>query len=217
MPNYYKKRRTTSKNSASTSADWQGLAYYSIIGVLVYIGFMAIRSLSLGTGNRSSFADWLKSIFNIFEAWNTGTGSGTGTSDSSETPDLSGFENTDLDNQGGQDLYSQGIKDTQYFKASEYFGNYAKPTDPTLINNYNRLISDLDLIRKTFGSAVTISAGYKAGSPSMFQNCTGVHIKASNGNNQALNNTVVALRKSNQITGTSVYMEDSGETRYYIK
>lgn len=214
MPNYYKKRRTTSKNSASTSADWQGLAYYSIIGVLIYIGFMAIRSLSLGTGNRSSFADWLKSIFNIFDAWNTGTGSGTSTA---VTPDLSGFENTDLDNQGGQDLYSQGITDSQYFKASEYFGNYPKPTDPTLINNYNRLISDLDLIRKTFGSAVYISAGYKAGDPEIFHNCKGVHFKASNGNNQALNNTVVALRKSNQINGVSVYMVDLGETRYYIK
>lgn len=217
MPNYYKKRRTTSKNSASTSADWQGLAYYSIIGVLVYIGFMAIRSLSLGTGNRSSFADWLKSIFNIFEAWNTGTGSGTGTSDSSDTPDLSGFENTDLDNQGGQDLYSQGINDTQYFKASEYFGNYPRPTDPTRINNYNRLIADLDLIRKTFGSAIKIVTGYKGGSPTIFQNCTGAHIKAANGSNEALNKTVDLLRKTNQITGTSVYMEDSGDTRYYIK
>jgi len=217
MPRYYNRRKTsTNKSNASTSADWQGLFYYSIIGILCYVGFMAIRSLSLGTGNKSSFADWLKSIFNIFEA---GLGGSNGTSSTSvdNGNDNAGFEEP-TDNQGnGVDLYSGTIRDYTYFKASEYFGVYPRPTNPTYIANYNKLMSDLDLIRKNFGSAVKIVSGYKASDLALFQECKCAHIKASNGNNEALNNVVLALRKSSQLTGVSVYFPDSGDTRYYHK
>ncbi|SHK63239.1 hypothetical protein [Epilithonimonas mollis] len=210
----YKNRRSVKKNnSSSSSADWQGLIYYSIIGVLLYIGFMAIRSLSLGTGNKSSFADWFKSIFDIFSA-------GTGFGDSDQTVkgnDNSGFEDT-VDQQGnGQDLYSGTIRDYEYFKANEYFGNYPRPTNGTYIANYDRLMRDLDLIRLNYGSAVKISSGYLASDIAIFKECKGAHIKPSNGNNEALNKVVVALRNSGQLKGSSVYFPDTGETRYYIK
>jgi len=78
-------------------------------------------------------------------------------------------------------------------------------------------MKDLDLIRQNFGSAVKITTGYKGGNLSMFQECKGVHIKAGNNANQALNKVVMNLRNSNQISGVSVYFEDTGDTRYYHK
>ena len=219
MPPYNNNRRKSyNNNKKSTSADWQGLLYYSIIGVLVYIVFMAIRSLSLGSGNKSSFADWLKSIFNIFQA---GTGGSDGVkngtdSGTSQVENSQGFE-SDVDNQGNStELYSGAITDSVYFKKSEYFGNQKPPDNPTYISNYNKLVKDLDLIRQNFGSAVKIVTGYKGGDLAIFTECKGAHIKAVNGNNQALNNVVVALRKSNQLSGVSVYYDD-GATRYYNK
>lgn len=220
MPNYNNRRKKTSYNTNnSTSADWQGLLYYSIIGILIYIGFMAIRSLSLGNGQKHSFLDWLKSIF-AFGSGNGGTsitGNGSGSGNSNTSGNNTGFESPDISGNGGIDMYSGTIKDYQYFKASEYFGNYPRPTNPVYIANYDKLMKDLDLIRKNFGSAVKIVSGYKASDLAIFQECRGVHIKATNGNNDALNKVVLALRNSGQITGVSVYIPDSGETRYYNK
>ena len=208
MPPYKNRRRTSTNNSnSSSSADWQGLLYWSIIGTLAYIGFMALRSLSLGTGNKSSFADWLKSIFNIFEAGLGGSG-GDSSNTGDSTNDNAGFVNDSGSGTTGTDLYSGSYKDYTYFKASEYFGNYPRPNNATYLANYDKLMKDLDLIRKNFGSAVKITTGYKASTLSMFQECKGVHIVAGNGNNEALNKVVMALRTSAQITGVSVYYED---------
>lgn len=214
MPPY--RKRTTSTKKNTTSADWQGLAYYSIIGVVCYIAFMAIRSLSLGSGNKSSFFDWLKSIFNILEAGTGGSGT-SGTSPEDYGNDNAGYETQAEGNNSGTDLYSSAIKDFQYFKASEYFGNHPRPTNPTFIANYNTLMKDLDLIRLNFGSAIKIVTGYKSSDLAIFQECKGAHIKASNGANDALNKVVLALRNSSQLKGSSVYMPDSGETRYFNK
>jgi len=216
MPPYKKRVSTTRNNSKTTSADWQGLIYYSIIGILCYIGFMAIRSLSLGTGNKASFADWLKSIFNIFQSGNGGSSSGTAPTTSAPT-DNGGFEDIPTDQGTGVDLYAGAIKDYKYFKASEYFGNQPRPTNPQYIANYNKLMVDLDKIRQNYGSSIQIISGYKAGNLAFFQECKGAHIKPVNGNYDALLKVVNALKNTNQISGTIVGLIDDKAIRYYFK
>ena len=214
MPPYKKRVSSTRNNSKTTSADWQELIYYSIIGILCYIGFMAIRSLSLGNGNKSSFADWLKSIFNIFQSGTGGNSSGTS---SPNVDDNGGFEDIPIDQGTGVDLYSGTIKDYKYFKASEYFGNQPRPTNPQYIANYNKLMVDLDKIRENYGSSIQIISGYKAGNLAFFTECKGAHIKPSNGNYDALLKVVNALKNTNQITGTIVGLIDDKAIRYYFK
>jgi len=150
-----------------------------------------LRSVTLGSGNKSSFFDWLKNMGSIIDSKITDITSGTG--GTSNQPSSG--------NDGNSQTGTNGIIKSEFFKESEYFPS-CKPTDARRIGNYNRLIKSMDKIRSQWGSAILIVSGYECDNSEKmpaFDDCKAIMFKAQNGKNKSLYDAVGKLRDSGKI------------------
>ncbi|MGX9985479.1 hypothetical protein [Soonwooa purpurea] len=199
MPKYYKrsnrpKRNTTVSKSNDGGFDWFNLIYFLLIGSGAYLIYMMLRSVTLGTDNKSSFFDWLKNMGSILDDKISGLGSQNSSGSSGSSNDTQG-------NNGNSENGTNGLIKSQYFKESEYFPN-CKPTDQKRVGNYNRLIKQMDRIRSEWGSEILVVGGFECDNSDKlpaYDECRAIQFEAQNGKTVALFDKVKKLANAGTI------------------
>jgi len=205
MPKYYKRRRPAKKTGESFDIDWKLI----LVGVGIFLVYRLFTS-EKGT-NKGSLLDWIKNLFNPF-----GFGSGNNPLGNSNNGSDSVFENGD-GGENGSGSNGSGLNESKYFQQKEYFGNYPRPTDPTKIANYNRLMKALDRVRGEFGSPILIRYGYNPNDDrAQFRECRAVVIVAQNGANQNLYDLIGTLKKQKIIDIGIVTLMDKEAVTFLI-
>lgn len=101
---------------------------------------------------------------------------------------------------------------SQYFKDSEYFGNYLIPE--LYHRNWLAMSKMLDKIRGRFGSAIVITKGYMPPLngliTDLFQTCLAVEIYAQNNDNDRMHSVIVAMQNSGEIIPANIERKVSG-------